>query len=59
MVIDPPPGATAADKRCAVLMPDVRNAFDSINTGRIKDTLGIPSYLALLIERFILERQRW
>ena len=52
----------AMGKCCALVTLDVKNAFNSANWGWIKGALaklGVPSYLARLIESYFSDRLLW
>ena len=54
--------AMAMGKCCALVTLDVKNAFNSANWGWIKGALaklGVPSYLARLIESYFSDRLLW
>ena len=62
MVVNLAKGALISGGCCAVVALDVKNAFNSANWNRIKGALadiGVPGYLANLVENYLSERTLW
>ena len=55
-------GRDCTSKYCVVVTLDVRNAFNSANWNLIRKslaTIGVPTYLAAIIDSYLQERTLW
>ncbi|CAD7076711.1 unnamed protein product [Hermetia illucens] len=62
MVVNLAKGVLISGGCCAVVALDAKNAFNSANWNRIKRALadiGVPGYLANLVENYLSERTLW